>query len=919
MNFAAIASAALARAPDLLPRWFPQGRLHGREFRVGSLRGEPGRSLSVNVETGAWKDFNGDSSDSGGDLISLLAARDGVSQSTAAWRIADELGLHTAGTASGAVAGRINGMSAHSPDRANAHAMKKPAEVWEPQLPAPCEPPGADQIRHLRYGTASEHWVYRDEAGEALFSTCRFDLPAAEDGKPRKEVLPYSYGRRRWSTKAGKLCDRTGWHFKRPGLPMPLYGLDRLAVRPEATVLVVEGEKTADRAARMFPNFVAITSQGGSGAADQADWTPLEGRTVAVWPDQDAAGRSYGHDVAQQVTKAGATSVGLVAMPEEWPSGWDLADEPPDGIAAGTLHEMLDRACLLSAKPDAAVQARASAELKAEPSPGQNAGSTRPGQRSAKQPADSAQSPLPSIRLMAGELHTEVTEGEAAIIRAGLPIYQRGTGMVRPVCREVAASRGRTTISASLENLTVYSALDVLCQVAHWERYDARCKDWVRADPPAMIAHILLSRHGQWCVPCVAGVITTPTLRLDGSLLDAEGYDPVTQLHHVADAALTLSPAVHRPTREDAERALGDLKGLLAEFPFVKAEANGTPALEVALAVALSAMITPIVRGALSVAPLHAFVANTPGSGKSYLVDLVSSISSGQPCPVTSWSGDESENEKRLGGLLLAGYSLVCLDNVNGELGGDLLCQAVERPLIRLRPLGSSAIVEVESRATIMANGNNMRLCGDMVRRSLRADLDAEMERPETRTFKGNPVDQVLRDRGRYVSACLVIVRAYAAAGHPGKLPPIASFEDWSDHVRSALVWLGCADPARSMDAVRNDDPELGALGELLALWTEAFGTDAKTVKDVIKATGGKTKDGRSGPPVQPALEALRQALLLLAGDHGDVSTRKLGNYLVGREGRIVENRRFKRAGKGGGGLIKWQIVLAKLNPAGSG
>jgi|ERR1700722_9782726 len=40
------------------------------------------------------------------------------------------------------------------------------------------------------------------------------------------------------------------------------------------------------------------------------------------------------------------------------------------------------------------------------------------------------------------------------------------------------------------------------------------------------------------------------------------------------------------------------------------------------------------------------------------------------------------------------------------------------------------------------------------------------------------------------VSACLMIARASIEEGKPGKLNPIASFRDWSDLVRSALVWL---------------------------------------------------------------------------------------------------------------------------------
>ena len=62
--------------------------------------------------------------------------------------------------------------------------------------------------------------------------------------------------------------------------PRPLYGLDRLAARPTAPVIVVEGEKSADAAAVIFPDYVVTTSPFGARAADKADWTPLHGRDV---------------------------------------------------------------------------------------------------------------------------------------------------------------------------------------------------------------------------------------------------------------------------------------------------------------------------------------------------------------------------------------------------------------------------------------------------------------------------------------------------------------------------------------------------------------------------------------------------------------------------------------------------------------
>ena len=535
------------------------------------------------------------------------------------------------------------------------------------------------------------------------------------------------------------------------------------------------------------------------------------------------------------------------------------------------------------------------------------------GQREFRRIWDKAEVKAAVIRVVAGDLHNTTTEAETALIGSGLPIFQRGEALTQPVTREVPASRGRMTLAAGLGELNPYSMVDHMCATAEWERFDGRAEEWVRINPPMQVAQTLLSRHGRWRFPVVAGIITTPTLRPDGSLLTEPGYDGPTRLYHVADPALRLHPAVHRPTRAAAEAALAALEGLLAEFPFVRMQlADGTE-LEVAKAVALSGCITPVVRGAMPVAPLHAYNAHAPGSGKSYLVDVASMIASARPCPVITAAPDEAETEKRLVGLLLAGFPIVSLDNCNGELGGDLLCQAVERPLLRIRRLGTSDISELESTVTVFATGNNLRVRGDMVRRSLIAEMDPEMERPELRTFRADPVQAIQADRGCFVSAALIIVRAYIAAGSPGKLPPVASFDAWSDLVRSALVWLGCADPVLSMEKAREDDPELGELREMVAAWSNAIGSDAVTCRAAINVatSKGPAMNGDGDPDHYGSAEArfpdLADLLTRVASFRGNVDATRLGRWLLSREGRVVGRRRFKRAGMTGG-TVRWRL-----------
>ena len=391
--------------------------------------------------------------------------------------------------------------------------------------------------------------------------------------------------------------------------------------------------------------------------------------------------------------------------------------------------------------------------------------------------------------------------------------------------------------------------------------------------------------------------------RPDGSVLAVPGYDPETRL------LLTQPPPtpaiLDRPTRAHAEEAVTLLDGLLDDFPFVDAPSRS---------VALSALMTPIVRGALAVAPLHAMRAPTPGSGKSYLVDIASAIATGQRCPVIAAGKTEEEAEKRLGAALLAGQPIVSIDNLNGELAGDALCQMVERPIVKIRPLGRSELVQIESRATVYATGNNLQPSGDMVRRVLLCSLDSNMERPELRRFAGDPLGLVLANRGRYIAAVLTIVRAYIVAGHPSPCPPLASFEDWSLLVRSPLVWLGRADPADTMEAARAEDPEIAALRDVVAAWKAAIGMKMPRSAGELVAEAETQEwktEGEYHDKAKPEYKhpELRAAFLMVANDGRNISSVRLGKWLGRRKGRLIDGVKIVAQSDTHAKTMKWALT----------
>jgi hypothetical protein len=510
--------------------------------------------------------------------------------------------------------------------------------------------------------------------------------------------------------------------------------------------------------------------------------------------------------------------------------------------------------------------------------------------------------PRPLIRFVAGKLPQVLDQAEQALLQAKLGLYQRGAAIVRPGRVVVTVTQQRKTTADRILEVEDHALVEMMTQAAEWERYDGRSGEWVTIDAPMKVASTYLQRVGRWRLPVLTGLINAPTLRADGSVLAAPGYDKTTGL--LLDAGGVRYPSiVDRPTRADAIVALDVLEQLVGTFPFVDQPSRS---------VVLSAILTACIRRSLPTAPMHAFTAPTAGSGKSMLVDLVSLIASGREAGVMSPGKTEEELEKRLGALLLAGDQVIAIDNCEAPLGGEFLCSMLTQAVVRARILGLSKAPELPSNAFVTATGNNLVLVGDMTRRAILCRLDPQQERPELRIFGSNPIEAVKADRGRYLNAALTVLRAHHVAGRPSQSAALGSFEAWSGWVRAALLWLDQDDPVKTMEETREMDPKLDALSAVTSQWQRVIGTASVSVRDVIdRATAQQATTGFSvyGRPEYVAPD-FREALLAIAGEGGAVNSKRLGKWLAAHHGRIVCGYRIARMGLSNG-ILRWRLEPA--------
>jgi 5S rRNA maturation endonuclease (ribonuclease M5) len=282
---------------------YPEGIRRGNDFMLGSLRGERGQSLRINIDINSpWflngKDF--ESGDGVGGISKILKEGRGWSIEETAEYFQD-----------------------HLPQR----FMPAPENIIKPNNPqnfqvtnttAGFQQPEQKSVKPtIGPGTPFENeYTYTDEHGEVLVTVRKYfdksetgDLILDSTGKPKKQFRQFMNGRQ--------------------GIPepRPLYNIPNILTSD--TVIWVEGEKCADALSQL--GYTATCTIGGSGmlsenTASKFDFTPLRNKNVILWPDNDAAGKRLAGIVEAQAKEAGAKSTLMLQIPSTQEEKWDAAD-----------------------------------------------------------------------------------------------------------------------------------------------------------------------------------------------------------------------------------------------------------------------------------------------------------------------------------------------------------------------------------------------------------------------------------------------------------------------------------------------------------------------------------------------------------------------------------------------------------------
>lgn len=140
-----------------------------------------------------------------------------------------------------------------------------------------------------QHGGAIHHYTAPD--GSITFVRLRLKHP----GTGEKWVRPLR------RDTSGVWCELKAPEFESGA---PLYNLHQLCnpARQSERVILVEGEYKVDMLAA---RGIIATTSGGAQSVEAADWQPLAGRNVLVWPDNDKPGDDYAQHAADKLKALG--------------------------------------------------------------------------------------------------------------------------------------------------------------------------------------------------------------------------------------------------------------------------------------------------------------------------------------------------------------------------------------------------------------------------------------------------------------------------------------------------------------------------------------------------------------------------------------------------------------------------------------
>ena len=372
-----------------------------------------------------------------------------------------------------------------------------------------------------------------------------------------------------------------------------------------------------------------------------------------------------------------------------------------------------------------------------------------------------------------------------------------------------------------------------------------------------------------------------PFMRPDGTVCDKSGYDAATKTLVRTHLELDIPKS---PTRQDAIDASNRILSLVADFEF-KSEHHKSAW----LAGLLTVFAKPSIRGCC---PLNIIEASVQGSGKTRLVDVVSTIATGRALARNPWPSKDEEVSKQITAITISGIPLVLFDNAKTIIGGQSIEALGTAETWKARILGESKESdELPIRQVYFLTGNNCSFTLDVARRTCFTRLEPTMENPDERDGFTIPdlLGHIAKNRTGYVRDALTILLAFHQQGQPQDIKHWGGFENWSKAIREPIFWIGLPDPYAGTIETKASAETSDVFQEIVTELINANLTDA-SAKEICEAAGEKIYSDYTGWNF--VRQGLNECLTSACGDK-KLTPMRLGKILQRYDGRIFDGKKF--------------------------
>lgn len=503
------------------------------------------------------------------------------------------------------------------------------------------------------------------------------------------------------------------------------------------------------------------------------------------------------------------------------------------------------------------------------------------------------------VRILTGDKSLDQLTRETvdALYKRNFPIvlYQQGPNLVR--FRNGSGSR---------------PLVDLVTTDVMINRMAETCKFLARSPngglkqifPPMTLARNILA-ESSWPFPELKGVVESPVLRPDGTVLESPGYDLATGLFYAPAPDLDMMDAPLDPSRAQVRAALRLIGNIFADFPFLgDADRANT----------LAALLTPILRPAITgPVPMFALDAPKQGTGKTLIASVISIIATGRPPNVKTIPGKDDENEWRkfLTAELRQSPTVVILDNADRQVRSAALAAMLTTTSWSDRLLGASEILHLPASCFWVLTGNNLSLSADLIRRTFASRIDATTADPHLRGGFKFPdlISHVMRTRGNLLWACLTLARFWYSAGcpPPSGVPSLGNYTSWVQVIGGVLELAGVGPFLGNLqEGYDRSDSDTDSWAAFFSWWFERFGNESMTTRELVK----RSRDGWGSELEEILPEHLAGQFTAFEGGFRNDFLRNLGFALRERRDRVWPNGLVLRRVKTDRNKVaQWQVV----------